>query len=169
MEELKKRIPVKEGLFTMPSMPDEKPRLLASECPSCGEVLFPKRRTCINCQEEKLREITLSRIGKIYSFSVVMQNPGRYYKGPVPYAIGWVEFPEMVRVQGLFICDDFNDLEIGVTVEVVVEKLTDGWDPSQMVTFSGCVEMPGGIFTVKVASSLSILDGSVQIFLTSTS
>ena len=133
MEQTKKRIPVREGLFTMPSTPDEKPRLIASECPSCGEVIFPKRRRCINCNEEKLNEITLSRIGKIYSFSIVMQNPGKYYEGPVPYAIGWVEFQEMVRVQGLFICDDFDDLKIGMTVEVIVEKLTNAEEGNEVV------------------------------------
>lgn len=133
MKEVKKRIPVKEGLFTMPSSPDEKPQLIASECPSCGEVLFPKRKICTNCQEEKLREITLSQRGKIYSFSVVMQRPGRYYEGPVPYAFGWVEFPEKVRVEGLFVCDDFDDLRIGRDVEVVIERLTDDKDGNEVV------------------------------------
>ncbi|HXX33193.1 MAG TPA: OB-fold domain-containing protein [Thermodesulfobacteriota bacterium] len=133
MKEIKKRIPVKEGLFTMPSNPDEKPRLIASECPSCGEVLFPKRKMCANCQEEKLREITLSPRGKIYSFSVVMQRPGRYYEGPVPYAFGWVEFPEKVRGEGLFVCDNFEDLRIGREVEVVIEKLTEDQDGNEVV------------------------------------
>ena len=128
-----KRIPVKEGLFTMPSRPDEKPRLIASECPSCGEVLFPKHKICPNCQEEHLREIILSPRGKIYSFSVVMQRPGKYYEGPVPYAFGWVEFPEMVRAQGLFVCDDFDDLRIGMDVEVVIERLTDDEDGNEVV------------------------------------
>ena len=133
MEKTKKRIPVREGLFTIPSTPDEKPRLIASECRSCGEVLFPKHRRCINCQEEKLNEITLNPKGKIYSFSIVMQHPGKYYEGPVPYAIGWVEFQEMVRVQGLFICDDFDDLKIGLAVEVVVEKLTEDEEGNEVV------------------------------------
>lgn len=133
MKEVKKRIPVKEGLFTMPSNPDEKPRLIASECLSCGEVLFPKRKMCTNCQEEKLSEITLSPSGKIYSFSVVMQRPGRYYEGPVPYAFGWVEFPEKVRVEGLFVCDDFDDLKIGRDVEVVIEKLMNDQDGNEVV------------------------------------
>jgi uncharacterized OB-fold protein len=117
----------------MPSTPDEKPRLIACKCLSCGEVLFPKRSRCINCQGEKLNEITLSRKGKIHSFSVVMQHPGKYYEGPVPYAIGWVEFEEMVRVQGLIICDDFDDLKIGMPVEVIVEKLTDDEEGNEVV------------------------------------
>jgi uncharacterized protein len=133
MKEVKKRIPVKEGLFTMPSRPDEKPRLIASECPSCGEVLFPKRQMCTNCQAEQLGEITLSPRGKIYSFSVVMQRPGKYYEGPVPYAFGWVEFPEKVRVQGLFLCDDFDELGIGMEVEVVIDRLTDDEDGNEVV------------------------------------
>ena len=133
MKEVKKRIPVKEGLFTWPSSPGEEPRLIASECPSCGEVLFPKRKICANCQEEKLREIILSRRGKTYSFSYVMQRPGRYYEGPVPYAFGWAEFPEKVRVQALFICDNFDDLRIGGDVEVVIERLYDDKDGNEVV------------------------------------
>jgi uncharacterized OB-fold protein len=132
-KKVNKRIPVKEGLFTMPAEPDEKPRLIASECPSCGEILFPRRQMCTNCQEEHLREITLSRRGKIYSFSVVMQRPGKYYEGPVPYAFGWVEFPEKVRAQGLFLCDDFDALRIGMDVEVVIDKLTDDEDGNEVV------------------------------------
>ena len=133
MNKARKRVPVKEGLFAMSTSPGEKSQLLASECPSCGEVLFPKRKLCTNCQETRLKEIPLSLRGKIYSFSVVMQHPGKYYEGPVPYAFGWVEFPEMVRVQGLFSCDDFDHLKIGMTVEVVVEKLTEDADGNDVV------------------------------------
>lgn len=133
IKEGKKRIPVKEGLFTMPSSPGEEPRLLAAECSSCGEVLFPRREMCTNCQQQQFRDITLSRTGKIYSFSVVMQRPGRLYEGPVPYAFGWVEFPERVRVEGLFVCNDFEDLRIGRNVEVVVERLYDDKDGNEVV------------------------------------
>jgi uncharacterized OB-fold protein len=84
MSEMINKIPVKKRLFTMPSSPDEKPRLIASRCPSCGEIHFPKPKQCINCQEERLYEITLSPKGRIYSYSIVMQHPGRYYQGPVP-------------------------------------------------------------------------------------
>jgi uncharacterized OB-fold protein len=123
-EESTKRIPVREGLFTMPEAPEEHVSLLASACPSCGEVLFPRCGICPNCQAENLREITLSRSGKIYSFTTIMQKPGRYYQGAVPYTIGWVEFPEKVRVQGLFEeGDDFSNLAIGMDAEVVLGKI----------------------------------------------
>lgn len=37
----KKVIPVLEGLWTTPSSPNEKPQLIGSRCPACGE-LFPQ-------------------------------------------------------------------------------------------------------------------------------
>jgi uncharacterized protein len=123
MEENRNRIPVREGLFTIPTAPEEQARLIASVCPACGEVLFPRRDSCANCQAENLRDITLSRKGRIYSFTTVMQKPGRYYQGEVPYTIGWVEFPEKVRVQGLFAEGDSSDLVIGMDAELVIGKV----------------------------------------------
>lgn len=133
IQEVKKRIPVKEGLFRWPLSPGEEARLVASECLSCGEILFPKRQICTNCQGETLKEITLSRRGKIYSFSVVMQRPGRFYEGPVPYAFGYAEFPEGVRIEGLIVCDDFDALRIGMDVELVIERLYDDKDGNEVV------------------------------------
>ena len=95
----KKEIPLKEGLWVMPSSPEEKPLLIGSKCLSCGEIYFPKKEKgwCIQCQKKSLEDVKLSRKGKIASFTVVMQQPGGgFYKGPVPYAYGCVDLPEGV-------------------------------------------------------------------------
>jgi uncharacterized OB-fold protein len=120
-----KQIPIKEGLWTVPSSRDEKPQLIGSRCSRCGEVFFPKKAygICNHCQSKNLEEVKLSRKGKIYSFTIVMQKPPEYYKGPVPYAEGFVELPEGVRVETLFTDCNFDDLRIGMDVEMVVEKL----------------------------------------------
>ncbi len=119
-----KTIPVREGLWTTPASPDEKPQLIGSECTACGEVFFPKREkgVCIRCGHRGLKDVKLDRQGKIYSFSVIMQQPAKYFLGKVPYAYGWINLPN-VRVQALFTGGDFNKLHIGMPVELVIEEL----------------------------------------------
>lgn len=131
----RRRIPLKEGLFTVSSTTDEIPQLIGSKCPSCGEINFPKRQLCPNCHERNVEEIKLSRKGKIYSFTVVMQRPPIYYKGPIPYAMGFVELPEGVRVQSLFTGCDPETLKIDMDVELVIEKLYVDDEGNEIVTY----------------------------------
>lgn len=128
-----KRIPIKDGLFTFPSSPEEKPQLLASDCPSCGEIIFPRHEMCPNCQERNLKDIKLSRKGSIYNYTTIMQRPASHYRGPVPYSFGWVELPEGVRVETLYTGCDFEELTVGMEVEVVIEKLHDDDDGNEIV------------------------------------
>jgi uncharacterized OB-fold protein len=124
MRESQKIRPVREGLWITPLSPDEKPRLIGSECPACGEVFFPKKEKgiCIRCGRRGLKEIGLDRRGKIHSFSVIMQQPTKYYLGKTPYAYGWIDLPN-VRVRALFTQCDYNRLRIGMPVELVIEEL----------------------------------------------
>lgn len=124
-------IPVKEGLWTSPPSATQQ-QLLANRCPSCGEIFFPKKSICINCQQRNLDDIRLSRRGKIYSYTVVMQQPGIWYKGPVPYAIGYVELPEGVRIETLL---KGENLKIGMEVELVIEKLYEDDEGSVIMAY----------------------------------
>lgn len=121
----KKQIPVKQGLWTVPTSPAEQPQLIGSKCSNCGEIFFPRREKgrCINCQSEKIEDVKLSRKGKIYSFAEVLIQPPVYYKGTVPYAFGYVELPEGVRVETLFTGCPPDALKLGVEAELVIEKL----------------------------------------------
>lgn len=123
----KKTIPVKEGLWTSPKSSRAKPSLIGSKCPACGQVYFPRREKgiCIRCQHRGLDEVKLSRRGKIYSFSVIVQAPTAYYIGKVPYAYGVIKLPEGVRVRTHFTGCDFKDLKLNMPVELVIEKLGD--------------------------------------------
>jgi len=129
----KKTIPIKDGLYRIPGSENAEPVLLANRCRSCGEIFFPKREICQNCQERHLEEVELAGRGKIYSFSVVMQKPASHYGGPVPYSFGWVELPEGVRVQGLFTGCDLDRLEIGLDAEMVMEKISEDEEGNDIV------------------------------------
>ena len=64
-----------------------------------------------------------------------MQRPPEYYQGPVPYAEGFVELPEGVRVETLFTGCDFNDLEVGMDVEMVIEGLHEDEEGNEVVAY----------------------------------
>jgi hypothetical protein len=133
MEGEKKRVPVREGLWTS----EEKPQLIGSECTHCGEVFFPKRENglCSYCQSSNLKEIKLSSKGKIYSYTVVMQRPPVYYKAEVPYAIGFVELPEGIRVEALFTGCQLEDLRVGMDVEMLIDKLHEEEDGTEVYCY----------------------------------
>ena len=123
MPEEKKEVPVREGLWKEPTSPGEKPQLIGSKCPACGEVYFPKREkgVCIRCGHRGMDEYLLSRRGVISTFSVIMQQPTNYFLGEVPYAYGYIDLPD-VKVRA-HITGDVSNLEIGMPVELVIEKL----------------------------------------------
>ena len=129
------KFPVREGLFTSPSDPDVKPQLIAGKCSDCGETIFPKPILCLNCQRENIEEVKLSGRGKIYSCTVVMQQPHPYYKGPVPYGLGFVEIPEGIRIETLFTDSDPDSLHIGMEVELVIEKLYEDEEGRELITY----------------------------------
>jgi uncharacterized OB-fold protein len=132
-----KSIPVLEKSWTTPSSPQEKPQLIGSECPSCGEVYFPRKvkKLCSHCQYEGLKDIKLSRRGKLDSFTILMQQPGGgYYVGPVPYAIGIVKLPDGVFIETLLKTEKLEDLYIGQTMELLIEPV---WEDPNGVELTG--------------------------------
>lgn len=77
----------------------------------------------------------MSKRGLIYSYTVLMQRPPAYYQGPVPYAMGFVELPEGVRVQTLFTGCDFDELAIGLEADLVLAVLHQEEEGEQVVTY----------------------------------
>lgn len=128
---------LKEGLWKGGSTPGEAIELQGSRCCNCGEVAFPPREIgfCGNCQSQDIEPLPLSKKGIIYSYTVVMQRPPAYYQGPVPYAMGFVELPEGVRVQTLFTGCDFDHLAIGLEAELVLAVLHKEEKGDEVVTY----------------------------------
>jgi len=134
----KKQMLVLDGAWTTPSSAKEKPQLIGSECPHCGEIYFPKKakKICVHCQKEGLREIKLSRQGEINTFTTIMQQPGgNYYHGPVPYVVGIIELPEKVYIQTIIKTDHPDDLVVGQEVELVIEKIWEDTTGSELIGF----------------------------------
>ena len=131
----KKRILVREDLFKIPVSPDEKPRLIASKCSICGEVVFPKMKHCPNCCTDRVEEILIGPGGKLYSFTVIYQPGPIGYKGPSPYGIVKIEMPEGLRIAGLSTVNDPQKLHAGMDMELVIDKLFDDQDGNEVIGF----------------------------------
>ena len=116
------RVPIKEGLFILPSSTKESPCLIGSRCRACGEVFFPRRSFCRNCLGPDLEEIALGPRGKLLSYTTVRQAPPRYI-GEVPYHLGKVELlgGEHILTQ-LADCDE-ESLEIGMEMELIIDSI----------------------------------------------
>ncbi len=126
-----------DGLFTIPKDTREKPYLTGSRCESCKEVFFPRKTTshCTHCQKTSLTDIALSRTGKVAAFTISEQAPADgFYKGRVPYAYGYVDLPDGVRILTQF-APPFDTLGIGLEAVLVIENLADTPDQGQILTY----------------------------------
>ncbi|MFC1532229.1 Zn-ribbon domain-containing OB-fold protein [Thermodesulfobacteriota bacterium] len=133
MNDVKKTIPIREGLWSEASS-----HLLGHKCSSCGEIFFPGKNNgiCTNCRSTDLEEIELNSRGKIHTCTVVMlRPPGGYYRGDVPYSIGWVELEEGVLVETLFTGCDPEEVHVGMDVELTFEKLHDDEESNEVITY----------------------------------
>lgn len=126
--------PVIEGWFTT----GDEPRLLASRCTTCANIVFPPVSSdagaaafyCRNpaCDGEGHESVELSRRGRVWSYTDAQYQPPAPYvpaSDPyVPFALAAVELPEGLVVLGQ-VADGYGvaDLRVGAEVELVVETL----------------------------------------------
>jgi len=129
---VKRIIPIREGLFRIPSESGEKPRLFGSRCNPCGQLSFPPRKVCSNCFSEEREIIPLSTDGKLYSYTIV-EYPAPGLLGP--YAIGYVDLPEGVRVFSILAGWDRKSLRVGMDVELTLGKFKDDKEGNEIVTY----------------------------------
>jgi uncharacterized OB-fold protein len=129
--------PIAEGLFTWPS---PSPQLIGSRCLSCGEVTFPFQQSCPACASESVEEILLSRRGSLWTWTIQRFPPPHPYIGDPksfePFGVGYVELPEGIRVEGRLTTADPEQLEIGQTMELVIERFGEGEDGASLMTFA---------------------------------
>lgn len=111
---LKDRVMLREGLI------GESGNLLASKCKNCGQIFFPQRDRCLECNHTGLETIKLGTNGILYTFTIV-QMPTEHFSPP--YAIGWVECPEKVRVFGQIRGYVNKPLKIGMPMKIITDVL----------------------------------------------
>ena len=119
----KKVLPLKEGLFHIPSSPTDEPYLIGSKCRVCGYVAFPKKVICPACvRDDTMEETPVGKRASIVSFSLM----GQATKGfTAPYIQAMVRLEEGIAIATtLTDCELKEDaVEVGQPVELVITKI----------------------------------------------
>lgn len=101
-------------------------RLIAQECAACGAAYLPAVAACVACRGKAFRPRTLSPHGTLYTYTIVRGSGGVW---PDVYTIGYVDFPEKVRVCGQLRETREADLSPGMPMaveEAVLYRDADG-------------------------------------------
>jgi uncharacterized protein len=98
--------------------------LTGSRCRDCGTVAFPPTRGCQSCGRQSMAALELSRRGAVWGFTVQRFAPkSPPYVVPeggfVPFAVGYVELPEGVKVEAVLDCTEPSELDGKAQVTLV--------------------------------------------------
>ncbi len=98
------------------------PRLVAGRCSDCAAHTFPLRERCPTCGGAVERTLLPPR-GTLWTWTTQGFEPKPPYVPEdgefVPFAVGYVEFPGYLRVEGRLTEADPARLQIGMPMEVV--------------------------------------------------
>ncbi len=138
MSRAKTRVPAVEGWFRMD--PDD-PRLLGTQCDSCHTYLFPKETVACrnpNCDGTELKEVPLSRRGRLWSFTNNCYPPPAPFVAAdpfEPYTVAAVELEEekMVILGQVVAGVNVDALGAGDEMELVLDTLFENDDNEFMV------------------------------------
>ena len=116
-------VPFMRDVFTIPSNPREKPRLIGSQCKECEEYFFPKtgaKATCDNpfCPRST-SVVLLSGRGKLLSATVTRSHEGQERASAV------ILLEEGIKINSVLLdWEGFRDLLVpGTPVELVLQKM----------------------------------------------
>lgn len=112
--------------------PDGSGNLLGSRCRSCGAHFFPVREACSGCLSDDLETIGFSTEGTLYTYSVVRQSTPAF---EVPYALGYVDFPEGVRIMGQISGCEFDEIRIGMPMVLSLEPFGEDDDGNPLTGY----------------------------------
>ena len=99
-------------------------RLEAEKCSQCGKVHFPPRLICDACQSREFEQITLSRAGKILTWTVIHVPPANFDL-EAPYVIAIVELEDGVRLTCQVVDCDPEELAVEAPVEMVFRRIQE--------------------------------------------
>lgn len=99
----------------------KKNELLIQYCPQCSSYQFYPRVVCKNCLSD-VKWVVSSGRGTVYSFSVVHKVFNPEFKDKVPYIVALISLDEGPRMMTNLIGEAFEDVKIGMQVEVDFSK-----------------------------------------------
>ncbi len=138
MSGAKAQVPAVEGWFRMDR---DDPRLLGTRCEACHTYFFAKETlACRNpsCDGTELKEVPLSRRGRLWSFTNNCYPPPAPFVAAdpfEPYAVAAVELEEekMVVLGQVVAGIDVAELAAGIEMELVLDTLFEDDDNEFMI------------------------------------
>ena len=110
--------------------------LLGSHCKNCQQNYFPPREICPKCfvegKEGKMEKIKLSSKGKLYSYSIVQVAPKRFLP---PYTLGYIDFPEGVRVLGQLTTTDPAKLRLDMEMQAELGRIAIDEQSNEVLSY----------------------------------
>jgi uncharacterized OB-fold protein len=99
-------------------------RLVGGTCAVCSEVMFPFRKRCTACAGTEIARTLLPNRGTLWTYTVQgFMPPSPPFRGStvetfLPFAVGYVELGDIVRVESRLIGDP-ETFRIGMELELV--------------------------------------------------
>lgn len=130
-----KVIPALPGAF---EIVHGQPYLVGTKCSKCGRAFFPPRYICTYClTDESVQKVRLGNIGRLYSYTVIHVSSKEFNP---PYVFGYVILePENIRIPtpitGVRNAANPEELETGMKMEMVIEKLLDDDRGNVVITY----------------------------------
>ncbi len=112
---------MKEGAKKPFELVDGQVRLRGSKSRSLGGMAFPEREVCLETGARDMEPFLFGGDGVLYSFSTVHVSSSR----PVPYTLGYVDFPCGLRVLAHVVADDPDSLRCDQAVQL--RATDDSW------------------------------------------
>ena len=108
-------------------------KLVGSRCKKCNRVYFPRQEICANCFDQTdMEDTSIGPIGKLYSYTIV-RVPSRGFN--VPYAVGFADFPNNVRVFAQLTEVDPEKIKVDMNVELVLGKIGKDEDGNEIISY----------------------------------
>ncbi len=107
-------------------------KLMLRRCRACGTFMWPVggirtplRPRCVECFSGDLEWAPSRGKGSLYSFAVMHQVYHPAFAAEIPYNISVIELEEGVRMTCAVVDCPNEELQIGMPVEVIFERVTE--------------------------------------------
>lgn len=91
-------------------------------CRRCGGVVFHPRRHCTHCTSLDLDVRTSAGRGTLYTFTVIRQHGHPFFRGRIPYVVGFVDLDEGFRMLSEIVGAAPDEVRVGGRVRLDWEE-----------------------------------------------
>ena len=127
VDEARRDVPVKPGIFTHDDFAADEVALRGSRCRACDEAFFPARQVCPRCRSrDAIADVALGRAGTVHALTHVTRPPAHYDDA---YVLAEVDLAEGVRLVAHIVAEAGDAVAPGDAVTLVVRPqfaLPDG-------------------------------------------